>query len=212
MSDHATTDDTGSVIDTSRMSPEKRAALETAEGARERVANGGLAAQLFMGRFAHELLADFPVQTDDDRRIGDALCERVGAVLRERIDPEAVDATRTIPEDAVRALAELGVFAMKVPREYGGLGLSLVNYNRVMMRIASWCGSTAVLVSAHQSIGVPNPLKLFGTPEQKARWFPRSPRLRSISSNIEAPGEECSVMQAARSSQPSIRDSISKPA
>jgi alkylation response protein AidB-like acyl-CoA dehydrogenase len=70
-------------------------------------------------------------------------------------------------------LAKLGVFALKVPKEYGGLGLSQVNYNRIMMMIASYCGSTAVLASAHQSIGVPQPLKLFGTEEQKKKYFPR---------------------------------------
>jgi len=166
-------DDADSVIDTSKMSVDKRAALEIAEGARDRGANEGLAAQLFMGRFAHELLAAFPVQSEVDRAIGDELCERVGAFLRRHLDPEEVDASRTIPAEVVRGLAEMGIFAMKVPKEYDGLGLSQVNYNRVMMRIASWCGSTAVLVSAHQSIGVPNPLKLFGTPEQKAKWFPR---------------------------------------
>ena len=63
----------------------------------------------------------------------------------------------------------MGVFRMKVPEEYGGLGFSQVNYNRVMMAIASHCGSTAVLVSAHQSIGVPQPLKLFGTDRAEER-------------------------------------------
>lgn len=172
MSHPTPTADPDQIIDTSKMSAEKRAALEIAEGARDRAGNDGLAAQLFMGRFAHELLAEFPDQDPDDRRIGDELCERVGAFLKAELDPEAVDDSRTIPANVVRGLADMGIFAMKVPKEYGGLGLSQVNYNRVMMRIASWCGSTAVLVSAHQSIGVPNPLKHFGTPEQKARWFP----------------------------------------
>ena len=67
----------------------------------------------------------------------------------------------------------MGVFALKVPKEYGGMGFSQINYNRVVMTVASYCGATAVLISAHQSIGVPQPLKMFGTEEQKKKFFPR---------------------------------------
>jgi alkylation response protein AidB-like acyl-CoA dehydrogenase len=161
------------LLDTSRMSAEKRTALKISEGASDRNGNDGLAAQLFHGRFAHELIDAFPVQTPEDKAVGDDLCERVGVLLRTHLDPEAVDASRTIPAAVITGLAAMGIFRMRVPKDYGGLGLSQVNYNRVMMRIASWCGSTAVLVSAHQSSGLPQPLQLFGTPLQKERWFPR---------------------------------------
>jgi alkylation response protein AidB-like acyl-CoA dehydrogenase len=97
----------------------------------------------------------------------------VSAFLAEHLDPEEADATRTIPPRVVEGLRELGVMRMKVPQEYGGLGFSQVNYNRVLMAIASYCGSTAVLVSAHQSIGAPQPLKLFGTEQQKRTYLPR---------------------------------------
>jgi hypothetical protein len=164
--------DDGMIIDTSKMSADKRSAMEVAEGARELEANRGFAQQLFMGTFDTSMLATFPVQSEADRRIGDELCARVGSYLAAHLDPEEVDATRTIPGEVVDELFRMGVFAMKVPKQYGGLGLTQVNYNRVMMRIASYCASTAVLVSAHQSIGVPQPLKLFGTEEQKKKWFP----------------------------------------
>lgn len=160
------------IIDTSKMSVDKRQAMEVAEGAREREANAGFAAQMFLGRFAHALLDEFPVQSAEDKAVGDELCAQVGTFLAANLDPEEVDASRTIPQAVVDGLFKLGVFAMKVPKQYGGLGLSQVNYNRVMLRIASYCGSTAVLVSAHQSIGVPNPLKHFGSEEQKRKWFP----------------------------------------
>ncbi len=66
----------------------------------------------------------------------------------------------------------MGIFALKVPKEYGGLGFSQTNYNRVVMLVASYCGATAVLISAHQSIGVPQPLKMYGTDAQKKQFFP----------------------------------------
>ncbi|MCA1964751.1 MAG: acyl-CoA dehydrogenase family protein, partial [Prosthecobacter sp.] len=64
-------------------------------------------------------------------------------------------------------------FGIKIPVKYGGLGLSQTNYSRAAMLLGSECGNLAALLSAHQSIGVPQPLILFGTEEQKARFLPR---------------------------------------
>ncbi|WP_019613669.1 acyl-CoA dehydrogenase family protein [Psychromonas ossibalaenae] len=162
------------VIDTSKMSDAKASSLHITESARESVwQHPSFGKSLFMGEFKKEILFPFPVQSDDDKKIGDQLVKQVGLILSELLDADLVDESRTIPEQAIRALAEIGIFAMKVPKEYGGLGLTQVNYNRVMMAIASHCGSTAVLISAHQSIGVPQPLKLFGSEEQKQRFLPR---------------------------------------
>lgn len=161
-------------IDTSKMSAGQAAALSVAEAAREQHwRSPSFGKQLFMGRFASEMFAPFPEQGPEDAAVGDALLDQLDKLLRERLDPAEVDASRSIPAELVEGLASLGIFAMKVPKEYGGLGLSQVNYNRAMMLIASYCASTAVLVSAHQSIGVPQPLKLFGTEAQKRRYFPR---------------------------------------
>jgi hypothetical protein len=158
------------------LNEEQRRALETAEEARESAAGQGFAGGLFMGRFDPGMLDPFPRQSAEDRRAGDDMVRRVCAFLEAELDPEEVDETRTIPPRVVEGLKELGVFRMKVPIEYGGLGFSQVNYNRVLMAIASYCGSTAVLVSAHQSIGVPQPLKMFGTPQQKERFLRRIAR------------------------------------
>ena len=62
---------------------------------------------------------------------------------------------------------------MKIPREYGGLGLSMAYYGKALMLIGSVHPSLGALVSAHQSIGVPEPVKMFGTEEQKQRFLPR---------------------------------------
>jgi alkylation response protein AidB-like acyl-CoA dehydrogenase len=151
----------------------QRAAMQVAESAREQAGAASFAAGLFMGRFDRGALSPFPRQEDAERRIGDEMVRRVSAFLAERLDADEVDETRTIPESVVEGLRDLGVFRMKVPLAYGGLGYSQVNYNRVLMAIASYCGSTAVLVSAHQSIGVPQPLKMFGTEAQKEKYLRR---------------------------------------
>lgn len=162
------------VIDTSKMSAGKKDALEIAELSRQKDWKlPSFAAELFMGRFLPELVFPFPTQPPAEKAEGDALVDKVRDYLAANLDPDEVDATREIPKKVIADLFEMGLFAMKAPREYDGLGLSQVNYNRVMMMISSFCGSTAVLLSAHQSIGVPQPLKMFGTPEQKKKFYPR---------------------------------------
>ena len=166
--------DADQVIDLSKMSADKRAAMEVAESAREaQWTEPSFAQQLFMGTFNRTLVDTFPVQSEEDKAIGDAFCAELGAYLIKHLDAEQVDQTRTIPANVIDDLFRMGVFAMKVPKQYGGLGFTQVNYNRAMMLLASHCASTAVLVSAHQSIGVPQPLKLFGTEAQKKKYFPR---------------------------------------
>ena len=128
--------------------------------------------QLFMGKFDTQMLFPFPEQDPKDKAIGDEYIARVEALLKEQLDPDEVDKTREIPKALINEMAKIGMFAMKVPKEYTGLGMSQMNYNRTIMKVASYCGSTAVLLSAHQSIGVPQPLKFYGTKAQKEKYFP----------------------------------------
>jgi alkylation response protein AidB-like acyl-CoA dehydrogenase len=161
-------------IDTSKMSKEKAEAMMVAESSREdKWASPSFAGGLFMGKFQPELIVPFPEQSAEDKLIGDKLCKEVAEYLRANLDPDEVDRTREVPKKVLDQFTTMGLWAMKIPKEYGGLGLTQVNYNRVVGMVASYCGSTAVWLSAHQSIGVPQPLKLFGTPEQKKKYLPR---------------------------------------
>jgi len=154
------------------LSKGQRQALEVVEAAREKQSSKpSFARQLFMGSFEPTMIAPFPRQSVEDKALGDALADKTGKFLKEHLDPDEVDASRSISDKVVQGLKDLGLFKMKIPREYGGLGLSQANYNRVIMLVASYCSSTAVLLSAHQSIGVPQPLKLSGTPQQKEKFY-----------------------------------------
>jgi alkylation response protein AidB-like acyl-CoA dehydrogenase len=130
-------------------------------------------AELFLGNFRPELIFPFPEQDAADRAEGDVFCARLEAFLKENVDAERIDREEELPQSVIDGLVGLGAFAMKIPKEYGGLGLSQINYNRAVALVASHCASTAVWISAHQSIGVPTPLKMFGTEEQKRRFLPR---------------------------------------
>lgn len=162
------------IIENSKLDKEKLKSLEVSEDAREQEwTQPSFVAELFQGRLRWDLLLPFPEQSAADKKTGDELMAKVTHVLKEHIDPDEVDRTGDIPQSGIKALADLKMFAMKIPKEYGGLGLSQVNYNRLMQLVASYCASTAVLLSAHQSIGVPKPLLMFGTEEQKKKYFPR---------------------------------------
>src|SRR5215213_1537949 len=95
------------------------------------------------------------------------------SVFLRRVDSDMIDRTGEIPEEYVQELRDMGAFGIKIPVEYGGLGLSYASYTRAMAMVTSKDGSLTALLSASQSIGVPQPLKLFGTPEQKQKYFPR---------------------------------------
>lgn len=149
-------------------------ALEVAEEAREQEwKQPSFGGQLFMGVFDDKMLFPFPEQDAQDKKIGDVFIDHLTQLLTTQLDPEDVEAKREIPKNVLNEMIRMGVFAMKIPTQYQGLGFSNTNYNRTVMKVASYCGSTAVLISAHQSIGVPQPLKLYGTEEQKQKYLPR---------------------------------------
>lgn len=164
------------LIDTSKMSSGQRAALELTEAAREGDERGTFGSRIFMGELALDDIHPFPQQSEADREQGDAYVKRLENYLREHVDPDEIDRTGEIPDEVIEGLAKLGAFGIKVSPDYGGLGLSQTNYCRAAMLLASYCGNLTALISAHQSIGVPQPLILFGTEDQKRRYLPRVAR------------------------------------
>jgi alkylation response protein AidB-like acyl-CoA dehydrogenase len=163
-----------SVIDTSKMSKGQREALELAEASRDPLDDrGSFASNLFIGRYDFDRIYPYPAQTEEDRAAGAEFLEKIETYLREHVDPDEIDRTGEIPPENFKGLAEIGAFGIKVPKKYGGLGLSQSNYGRAAVLLGSWDGNVAALVSAHQSIGVAQPLLLFGTEEQKQKYLPR---------------------------------------
>jgi alkylation response protein AidB-like acyl-CoA dehydrogenase len=165
------------VIDTTGMSKGKRDALELTEASREgHWAYPTFAGALFMGEFPWKLIYPYPQTPEDRTERGEEFLREFEAFLREQVDPDEIDRTGEIPDHVFQGLARLGAFGIKIPQKYGGLGLSQQYYTRAAMIAGSHCANTAALISAHQSIGVPNPLLQFGTEEQKQRFLPRCAR------------------------------------
>jgi alkylation response protein AidB-like acyl-CoA dehydrogenase len=167
-------EDAATLIDTSKMNAGQRAALELTEAARDAAAEkSSFAADLFMGRFDSSKILPFPQQSAEDRDQGDAFLQRLEAFLKANVNADEIDRTGEIPKNVIDGLAQLGAFGIKISTAYGGLGLSQTNYSRAAMLLGSVDGNLTALLSAHQSIGVPQPLILFGTEEQKRKWLPR---------------------------------------
>ncbi len=132
--------------------------------------------ELFDGRFRLGLVHPPPEQDPDEAARARDFLGRLERFASERIDGNAIDRDEWVPDHVLRGLAELGAFGIKIPREYGGMGLSQVTYGRTLGIVAARCASTGAFLSAHQSIGVPQPLSLFGTEEQKRKYLPRLAR------------------------------------
>lgn len=161
-----------SLIDTSKMSRGQRSALEMAESSRDLRALSGFAASLFDGRPEFESIAPYPKQSEEERDQGNTFINKLDRFLRDRTDPDSIDQDGEIPDAVIKGLGELGAFGIKIPHAYGGLGLSQTNYSRSAMLLGRHCGNLAALLSAHQSIGVPQPLLMFGTEAQKQKYLP----------------------------------------
>ena len=168
------TSEAGELIDTSQMSVGKRDALDLAEDSRETMEQyPTFAGQLFMGHVAWDMIYPFIEQPADDAVKGDEFLQKLETFLREKTDPDRIDTEGEIPREVIDELGLMGAFGIKIPAGYDGLGLSQTNYSRANILLGSHCGNLTALLSAHQSIGVPQPLMMFGTEEQKKTYLPR---------------------------------------
>src|SRR5688572_29100645 len=155
---------------------DEQEARDVAEASRETEWSGpSFVRELFLGRFRLDLIHPHREPDREEAERARPFLDQLREFLRE-VDSEEIDRTGEIPEEAVERLRRMGAFGIKVPREYGGLGLHYSSYVKAMEMVSSKDGSLTALLSASQSIGVPQPLALFGTEEQKRRFFPRIAR------------------------------------
>src|SRR2546428_6474166 len=149
-------------------------ARDVAEAAREQEwAARSFVRDLFLGRLRMELIHPYPEQDADEVARAKPFLEKLERFLRQQVDSDRIDREGEIPEEVIQGLRELGAFGIKIPREYGGLGLSQLSYMKAIELVSSVDGSITALLWAHQSIGVPGPLRMFGNEAEKKRCHPR---------------------------------------
>ncbi|MGW5619020.1 acyl-CoA dehydrogenase family protein [Streptomyces sp. NPDC003877] len=166
-----------STTPSSRPAVTEREAREVAEAAREQHwRKPSFAKELFLGRFRLDLIHPHPVPEEEAAQRGEQFLAKLRDFVETKVDPALIEREARIPDEVIDGLKELGAFGMKIGTRYGGLGLTQVYYNKALALAGSASPAIGVLLSAHQSIGVPQPLKLFGTEEQRERFLPRCAR------------------------------------
>ncbi|WPP32334.1 acyl-CoA dehydrogenase family protein [Streptomyces sp. CL7] len=161
----------------SRPTVTEREARQVAEAAREQDwRKPSFAKELFLGRFRPDLIHPHPLPADEDVRRGEEFLAKLRDFCETRVDGALIEREARIPDEVINGLKELGALGMKIDTKYGGLGLTQVYYNKALALAGSASPAIGALLSAHQSIGVPQPLKIFGTREQKETFLPRCAR------------------------------------
>ncbi len=149
-------------------------ARAVAEGARETTWEApSFVRELFLGKLDLGLIHPWPEPEAEEQQRAEKFLGLLERFVRDKVDAERIERDARIPEETIQGLREIGAFGIKIPREYGGLELSQYSYCRAMSLISTVSAPLVALLSAHQSIGVPGPVKMFGTPEQKKRFLPR---------------------------------------
>ncbi|MET9511655.1 acyl-CoA dehydrogenase family protein [Streptomyces flavidovirens] len=155
----------------------EREARQVAEAAREQDwRKPSFAKELFLGRLRMDLIHPHPMPPPQDAARGEAFLAKLRDFCETKIDGARIERDAKIPDEVINGLKELGALGMKIDIKYGGLGLTQVYYNKALALVGSANPAIGALLSAHQSIGVPQPLKLFGTQEQKDTFLPRLAR------------------------------------
>jgi alkylation response protein AidB-like acyl-CoA dehydrogenase len=141
-------------------------------------AEQGVVRTMFAGGVRSDLLFPYPdraIEHPDEVAECDQLLAELEDYLKNEHPSIEIDQEQHMPEWVLQRLFKMGVLGMTIPKDKGGLGMGITSYNRVLEMIGKYCGSTAVIVSAHQSIGC-KAVMLFGTEEQKNEWLPRLAR------------------------------------
>lgn len=132
----------------------------------------GIVQALFAGQVREDLLLPYPALHPTQAAKVDNLVAAFNEMAARLVDPRAIDRDEVIPATVRQAMAELGLFGLTIPEQYGGLGLGMGAYARVIAAITHVCPALMLLLGAHLSIGLKG-LLLYGKDEQKARYLPR---------------------------------------
>lgn len=130
---------------------------------------------IFAGVVLDSLLFPYPRPLDESRpdeaRIVRRLIKELWAMEGDVINSAKFDEEETIPENVIKAFADIGMLGLTIPKKYGGLELSSSGYARIFETLSSLDGSLAVLVGVHCGLGS-KAIVLHGNDQQKEQYLP----------------------------------------
>src|SRR3954454_9500764 len=181
----------------------EREARQVAEAAREQDWKlPSFGKELFLGNFRLDLIHPQPKLDPEAVAKGERFLATLREFLVNEVDPLQIERDAKIPDEVIEGFKRIGAMGMKVAEEYGGLGLSQVYYNRALAMVGVWHGSLGALLSAHQSIGVAEPLRMFGSEAQKREWLPRVARTDISAFLLTEPDVGSDPARVATSAEP----------
>jgi len=181
----------------------EREARQVAEAAREQEWKlPSFGKELFLGNYRLDLIHPQPRLDAEATEKGERFLATLREFLENEVDPLQIERDAKIPDEVIEGFKRIGAMGMKVAEEYGGLGLSQVYYNRALAMVGVWHGSLGALLSAHQSIGVAEPLRMFGSEEQKREWLPRVARTDISAFLLTEPDVGSDPARVATSAEP----------
>ena len=148
---------------------------EVAEKSRQKTSGDSFLREVFLGNFHMDWVTPYPDPELDDEEFVE-FYSKLEHLMEEEVDPNQIDKSGQYPPQLVQQLMDLGAFGMKIPKKYDGLGFGQPEYSKALELVGRYDANLVALLSAHQSIGVPQPLKLFGTKAQKEKYLPKCAR------------------------------------
>jgi len=128
---------------------------------------------LCMGQIEEDVILPFPSLSDSERETLQTVVTSVGQLMGSHAgDFRSWDTKAELPKELIEELKAFGLFGLVIPEAEGGLGFGASAYSRALQEVAKYDASVAVTVGAHSSIGMRG-LLLFGTEEQRARYYPK---------------------------------------
>lgn len=108
-----------------------------------------------------------------DPQIADQIIETVARWVDNEVIPNAssFELADAYPDDMVAQMAAFGLFGATIPEQYGGLGLDVSTYARIIEELSRGWMSLAGVVNSH--LIAANLITRFGTEEQRVRWLPQ---------------------------------------
>lgn len=127
--------------------------------------------QLYFGTFDAKAIFPYPIPSEKEIGNTASYLSKVEDFVKKEVNGKEIDRSEKIPDEVIQGLGKLGLLGITIPKKYGGLEMSQYAYCKASELLSRYCGSTALFVNAHQSVGL-KAILLFGTEEQKNRWLP----------------------------------------